>query len=76
MDNKSYDQLLIMKPTIYSNKQYYYEKIKNLTEELTSMIASMMYQIKISKYSPDRKDSPKAQDPTTVVLVNNKPPPL
>ena len=31
-----------------------------------------MDQIKISKSSPDNKDSPKAQDNTTVVPDNNK----
>ena len=34
-----------------------------------------MDQIKISKYSPDKKDSPKSQDTTTVVLANKKSPP-
>ena len=32
----------------------------------------MMDQIKFFKYSPDKKDSPKNQDPTTVVLYNTK----
>ena len=40
------------------------------------MIESMMDQIKISKYSPDKKYSPKAQDPTTVVPANKKSTPL
>ena len=50
--------------------------MKNLTRDLTEMIASMMDQIKISKYSRDKKDSKKAQDPTTVVPSNKKAPPL
>ena len=32
----------------------------------------MMDQIKIPKYSPEKKDSPKVQDNTTVVPYNNK----
>ena len=42
MDNKSYDQLLIMQATIESNIQYYDEKVRNLTEALTEMIISMI----------------------------------
>ena len=60
MDNKSDCQLLIMQAHIESNKQDSYDKIKKLTVDLTGMIASMMDQIKISKSSPDKKDSPKA----------------
>ena len=48
----------------------------NLIACLTVNIASMMDQIKISKYSPEKKDLPKSQDPTTVVPANNKAPPL
>ena len=40
------------------------------------MITSMMDHIKILKYSPDKKDSSKAQDPTTVVPAKKKAPPL
>ena len=36
----------------------------------------MMDQIKIPKYSPDKKYSPKDQNPTTVLPANNKSPPL
>ena len=50
--------------------------MKNTTEYLTSMITSVMDQIKISKYSPDQKDSPKNQDPTTVSPANKRSPPL
>ena len=76
MDNNSDYQLLIMQATIESNKQDYDEKMKKLTTDLTGMIASMMYQIKMFKSSPDKKDSPKAQDTTTVVSAKNKYPPL
>ena len=76
MDNNSDYQLLIMQATIESNNQYSDGKIKNLTADLTGIIASMMNQIKISKSSPDKKDSPKAQDTTTVVPANKKSPPL
>ena len=40
-----------MQDTIESDKKYSDEKIKNLTQELTGMITSMMYQIKILKSS-------------------------
>ena len=40
------------------------------------MIASTTDQIKISKYSPDKEDTPKAQDPTTGVPSNKKVPSL
>ena len=36
----------------------------------------MMDHNKILKYSPEKKDSPKAQDPTTSVLANKRVPPL
>ena len=61
-----------MQATIESNSQYFDEKMKNITEDLTAMITSMMYHIKISKSSPDQKDSPKAQDPTTLVPDNKR----
>ena len=36
----------------------------------------MMDHNKILKYSPEKKDSPKAQDTTTLVLANKRVPPL
>ena len=36
-----------MKDTIESNRQYYDQKMKALTENLTAMISSMIDQIKI-----------------------------
>ena len=76
MDNKSYGQLLIMQYTTDANRQYSDEKRMKLTENLTIIIASMMDQIKISKYSPYKKDSPKYQDPTSVVTAKKKVPTL
>ena len=76
MDNKSDDQLLLIQYTMESNRQDYDDKIKKLTEELTSIITSMMYQIKISKYSLDKRDSPKDKDPTTLVTTSNRVPSL
>ena len=76
MDNKSDYQLLIMQDTIEEKRQDYDEKTKNTTEDLTSMITSMVDQIKISKSSPEKRDSSKAQDTTTMVLDNNRAPPL
>ena len=76
MDNNSDYQLLIMQAIIESNNQYSDDKIKKLTADLTGIIASMMDQIRISTSSPDKKDSQKAQDSTTVVPANKKSPPM
>ena len=58
MDNKSDDQLLTMQATIDANRQDSVEKINKLTEILTATIESIMDQIKMLKYSTDKKDSP------------------
>ena len=73
MDNKPDEQLLVLQANIKANRQNSDEKMKNLTEDigkgsdekiekltkyLTAMITSMMYQIKFSKSSPDKKGSP------------------
>ena len=76
IDNKSYKQLLIIQDTIEDNIKDSEEETKNLTEDLIAMIASMMGQIKISKSSLDKKDSPKQQDTTTLVPDNKKALPL
>ena len=47
MDNKSYGQLLIMQATVDANRQDSDDKTKKLTEDLTAIIASMLFQIKI-----------------------------
>ena len=47
MDNKSYDQLLIMQATIEYIRQESDDKTKKLTEDHTEIIASIMDQIKI-----------------------------
>ena len=52
--------------------KYSDENMNNLTEDLTAMITSTMNQIKISKSSPDRKDSSKEQNPTNVVPTNKR----
>ena len=76
MDNKSDAKLIIMQATIESNMQDSDEKTKNLIQDLTGMITSIIYQIKFSKSSPDKKDSPKAHDYTTMFPSNKKAPPL
>ena len=76
MDHNSYDHLLLVQDKIESNRQYHDEKMKNLTEDLIAMIISMMYQIKIYKSSPDKKDSPKAQDINTMFPDKKRSPPL
>ena len=76
MDNKSYGQLLLIQAMINVSRENTDDKIKNLTENLTAMITSMMDQIKISKHSPEKKDSSKAQDSTTALPDNKRYPPL
>ena len=65
-----------MRAAIESKRENFEDKMKNITEYLTEMIASIMDKIKISKSSPEKKDSPKSYDPTTVVPYNKKGPPL
>ena len=76
MINKFDEQLLIVQATIEASRQDYDEKMKNLTEDLKSMITSMMDHITIPIYSPDHKDLSKDQYPTTVVLDKRRAPPL
>ena len=47
MDNKSDDQLLIMRDMIDANRKDCDEKMKKLTSELTAMTKSIIDQIKI-----------------------------
>ena len=65
-----------MKDTIESNRQDYDQKMRKFTEDLTATIKSNMDQNKISKSSSDKKYSPKAQDPTTVVQDSKRSAPL
>ena len=82
MDNKSDDQFLIMQDTIYDNRQATDYKMKTYDsniDKLTVLIKNideMMGQNQNSIPSIYYMYFPKAQDPTTVVLVNNKAPPL
>ena len=76
MDNKYDDQLLIMKNMIESNRKDSCKKTKKLTEDITVIITPIMNHIQIMKSSPDNMDSPKYQDPATVVPAIKKAPPL
>ena len=64
MDNKPYDQLLIMQYKIESNSQDYDYKSKKLKTYLTETITPIMDQIKMSKYSPNKKYLPLWSWPT------------
>ena len=61
-----------MQDTIDTNRQYYDEKMKKIAEALTSMIISMINQIKFLIYSPDNQDLIKYQDPITGIPANKK----
>ena len=50
--------------------------MKNFTEVLTSMIASITDQVKFSNSSIDKKYLNNSRDPTTLVPDNKKAPPL
>ena len=63
-----------MQATVQANKQDNDQKMNNIIEELTAMIASMIGQIKISKPTPENNHSPKAHHPTTMVPANNRVP--
>ena len=79
MDNKSDCQFLIMKATIDSIRQDCDKKINKQDcklDKLTAMVENFMDHIKISNYSPDKMDLPKAQDPTMTVPDNHKDPPF
>ena len=76
MDERSDEQILIMKSIIESTRQDSDDEMKNLTEDLIAMTASIMDRIKSSKYSPENKYSPKAQGTITVVPANKKDLPL
>ena len=41
-------------------------------DKLAAMVEKTFDQIETPNYLPDKKDSPKAQDPTTGVSPNNK----
>ena len=60
----------------WNNRKYSNAEIRNLTEELTRIITSMTDHIRISKSSPENKDSPNDQDPTTVFPYTKRAPPL
>ena len=76
MDKNSDYQLLIMQANIEANRKDCDEETKNLTEDLTEIITSMMNNIKILKFSPENKVSPKAQDTNTVFTDNKRDTPL
>ena len=75
-EKNSDERLLIVQATIESNRQDSDEKMKKLTEDLKGRITSMMDKIAIPESSPDHKDSPKVQYPTTVVPANRRDPPF
>ena len=55
MDNKSDYQLIIVQSSIEANRQDCDEKMKNITEDLSAMITSMMDKLKFSKSSLEKK---------------------
>ena len=74
------DVIEFNKKDMKTNKQYFDEKMMNITEDFKEMLASsttsIMNQINTSKYSPSQKYSTKLPDPTTVVPVKKRSSPL
>ena len=75
MENKSYEQFIIMQASIEPNKQYTREEIRankqDYGEKMTEfkkMLAVITTNINNLVSSPTNKDLPKPPDPTTVVL--------
>ena len=87
MENKLDYQKLVMQYSIDTNKEAtdelkqdfdYIKKKLNKYDLEFSKIKALLNKVlgQNQNYSPDRMDSPKYQDPTTVVMANNKSPPL
>ena len=70
-------QFLLIQALIDGKNQDYDEKMKKYESDLDN-IKKLLKQVLIQNQnsSPDKMDSPKAQDPTTLVLDNNKASPL
>ena len=66
MDKNSDDQFFIMQDTINSNSEKM-EKQDYKVDSIMGMVKNMMDQIQISNSSTYKMDSPKSQDPTTMV---------
>ena len=74
-----YYRFIIVQYLIDDKRRDYDEKMNKYDsklDKLTEIDENMMDCIQIYNYSPNNMDSPKSQDPTTVVSSNNKAPPL
>ena len=90
MNNKSYEQFLIIQATIEANKKdsdekkmktnekqmKTDEKLTLITQTINNLTAFMMDQTNISKSSPTHKDTFTPTDPNTMFLTNRRAPPL
>ena len=79
MDNKSYEQFLIIQAKFYAYKQETNEKLTQITEDpkvLTETFTSMIDQTNNYKLSPAHKDTSNSTKPTTVVPSKRRAPPL
>ena len=77
MDNKSYEQFLIIQAKFYAYKQETNEKLTQITEDpkvLTETFTSMIDQTNNYKLSPAHKDTSNSTKPTTVVPSNRRAP--
>ena len=86
MNNRSYEQFLVIQAKIDANKQETDgkqmktdQKLTQLAEDLkvlTLTITSMMDQNNNSKFSPSQKGTLDTPDPTNMVPANRRAPPL
>ena len=76
MDNKSYEQFLIIQATVETNKQDNDEKLTNIIENLKFLTVFMMDQTNNSELSPSQKYTLTPLEPNNLVLSNRRDPPL
>ena len=80
MEKNIDDHFLIIQYLIGDNKQYT-DDLKNTLKKYDSgftKIKTVLKQLMVQNqnFSPDKVDSPKVQDPDTLVLANKRSPPL
>ena len=83
IENKYYEQFIIIKTAIESNKQEMKsknqdsdEKMTQLTVKFETMLVLISNQLNALEYSPTQKDTLNPQDITTVVPANRRAPTL
>ena len=76
MENKSYEQFIIIQDWIKDYKQDSDEKMTKLSEEFKTIFAVLSNQINTMSFSSTQNDTPNNPDPTTMVPTNRMAPQL